>query len=83
MNLAKAPAGVLWKQTFGASCLCGIGFTMSLFIATLAFTDSNLLDMSKIGTLSASIAAAVIGGYLLAGSARLPSRELQPDELEQ
>jgi NhaA family Na+:H+ antiporter len=75
-KLADAPAGVSWKQTFGASCLCGIGFTMSLFIATLAFNDGGLLDMSKIGTLSGSVAAAVLGSVLLLRSARPPSRML-------
>lgn len=76
-KLAEAPSGVSWKQTLGASCLCGIGFTMSLFIATLAFSDSGLLDMAKIGTLSASVAAAVVGSLLLLRSAQLSSARLQ------
>lgn len=68
-KLAKAPDGVFWTQIFGASCLCGIGFTMSLFMATLAFTDAGLLDMAKIGTLLASVIAAGAGSFLLARSA--------------
>ena len=54
-----------WGEIFGASWLCGIGFTMSLFIASLALGDGDLLDMSKIGTLGASIAAGGIGSALL------------------
>jgi Na+:H+ antiporter, NhaA family len=56
---------VTWSQIFGASWLCGIGFTMSLFIASLALGNGNLLDMAKIGTLAASIAAGCVGSILL------------------
>ncbi len=69
-RLASRPAGVSWNQIFGASWLCGIGFTMSLFIASLALGDDNLLDMSKIGTLAASICAGAIGSLLLRSSTR-------------
>jgi NhaA family Na+:H+ antiporter len=62
---ASRPASVSWGQIFGASWLCGIGFTMSLFIASLALGDGDLLDMSKIGTLAASIAAGCMGSLLL------------------
>jgi NhaA family Na+:H+ antiporter len=62
---ASRPATVSWGQIFGASWLCGIGFTMSLFIASLALGDGDLLDMSKIGTLAASIAAGCVGSLVL------------------
>ena len=62
---ASRPVSVSWSQIFGASWLCGIGFTMSLFIASLALGDDHLLDMSKIGTMAASIAAGCIGSLLL------------------
>jgi NhaA family Na+:H+ antiporter len=64
-GFATRPASVTWGDIFGASWLCGIGFTMSLFIASLAFGDSDLLDMSKIGTLAASVAAGCIGSLFL------------------
>ena len=64
-GLASRPASVSWGQIFGASWLCGIGFTMSLFIASLALGDGDLLDMSKIGTLAASILAGGVGSLLL------------------
>jgi NhaA family Na+:H+ antiporter len=65
IGLGSRPTAVTWNQIFGASWLCGIGFTMSLFIAGLALGDGDLLDMSKIGTLAASIAAGCVGSILL------------------
>jgi Na+:H+ antiporter, NhaA family len=67
---ASTPADVSWRQLFGASWLCGIGFTMSLFIAGLAFEEETLLDMAKIATLSASVLAGVAGAIIL----RMPVR---------
>ena len=64
-RLASPPAGVVWKQIFGASWLCGIGFTMSLFISSLAFGEGSLLDIAKIGILSASALAGVAGVMML------------------
>ncbi len=64
-GLASRPASVSWGLIFGASWLCGIGFTMSLFIASLALGDGDLLDMAKIGTMAASIGAGCIGSLLL------------------
>jgi NhaA family Na+:H+ antiporter len=52
--------------------VAGIGFSMSLFIASLAFGDSPLLDNAKIGILAASLVAAVAGALVLA-TARPPS----------
>jgi Na+:H+ antiporter, NhaA family len=66
-KVATQPNAVSWAQIFGGSWLCGIGFTMSLFIATLAFGEGALLDLSKIGTLAASVAAATCGSVFLLG----------------
>jgi Na+:H+ antiporter, NhaA family len=71
-SLASRPISVTWKQLFGASWLCGIGFTMSLFIADLAFQSTGLVDASKIGTLSASILGAIVGSMIL--RSRKPER---------
>jgi Na+:H+ antiporter, NhaA family len=60
------PQQVTWRAMIGVSFLGGIGFTMSLFIATLAFGEgSHLLDFAKIGILGASVLAAVVGWILL------------------
>jgi NhaA family Na+:H+ antiporter len=65
-GLAALPKGVDWKAIHGVSWLGGIGFTMSLFVATLAFGEgSPLLDSAKIGILSASALAAIVGWVLL------------------
>ncbi len=64
-GLASKADTLSWRTLFGAGCLSGIGFTMSLFIATLAFADTPYLDMSKIGTLAASLAAGLGGSLVL------------------
>lgn len=56
----ELPAGVTWKGVALVGCLAGIGFTMSIFIAGLAFSDAQLLDAAKLGVLIASGMAATI-----------------------
>lgn len=66
LGLAKLPGDLNWKTIYGTSILCGIGFTMSLFISTLAF-DSSFADYAvsaRIGILTGSFIAA-ISGYLV------------------
>jgi len=76
-GLAAKPDDVRWPQLIGASCLCGIGFTMSLFIANLAFGISTTLDLSKIGTLAASLASGILGSLILSRAAA-PAPSLAP-----
>ena len=62
IGIAALPQGANWGQVLGVAILCGIGFTMSLFIGSLAFNDAPLLyTESVIGVLMASVAAAVLG----------------------
>jgi len=65
LKLASPPEGVNWSQILGASWLCGIGFTMSLFVAGLAFDEPDLLDLSKIAILGASVLAGCGGAAVL------------------
>jgi NhaA family Na+:H+ antiporter len=65
LGLSQKIPGVTWKQIYGASMLAGIGFTMSLFISNLAFTDPVQLTSAKIGILAASFISAVIGWSIL------------------
>jgi NhaA family Na+:H+ antiporter len=58
---ARLPAGVQWKHLMGAAWLAGIGFTMSLFIAQLAFIDASHVEQAKLGILLASALSAAIG----------------------
>lgn len=62
---AELPEGVGWSHVYGASCLAGIGFTMSLFVTDLAFDDEDLINAAKLGILSASAASAAIGYVVL------------------
>ncbi len=58
-GLAKLPEGMNWKVLFGLSSLAGIGFTMSLFIAGIAFKDPELLAIAKVGVLCGSAISAL------------------------
>ena len=62
------PEGVTWAQVFGAGCLAGIGFTMSLFISDLAFDNETLIATAKIGILAASLASGILGYIVLSKS---------------
>jgi NhaA family Na+:H+ antiporter len=64
-GLAIKPWGVTWAHLHGAGWLGGIGFTMALFIAGLAFSDPATLTAAKIGILCASLIAGVVGFVLL------------------
>jgi Na+:H+ antiporter, NhaA family len=64
-GIAAKPDNVTWRQLHGAGWLGGIGFTMSLFIASLAFGETPLLAMAKVGILSASVLAGAVGWVLL------------------
>jgi NhaA family Na+:H+ antiporter len=66
LGLATLPAQATWKQMYGLAALCGIGFTMSLFIGLLAFPDSPLLqDQLKLGVLAGSLASTLLAVLLL------------------
>jgi NhaA family Na+:H+ antiporter len=65
LGLADLPYGVTWRQLFATSWLGGIGFTMSLFIASSAFQQPALLDLAKLDILVASVLAATIGFVLI------------------
>lgn len=64
-GLCRLPERVNWMQVFGVSILAGIGFTMSLFIATRAFPDPAVLSSAKLAVLSGSLLSAVIGVLVL------------------
>lgn len=70
LRLAARPDGASGLQMYGVALLCGIGFTMSLFIGGLAFNDPILVDEVKIGVLLGSLASALLGYTML----RLASR---------
>lgn len=64
---AKMPYGTTWLDLYGMSLLCGIGFTMSLFLGTLSFQGySHYLDEVRLGVILGSILSGVAGYYILA-----------------
>jgi NhaA family Na+:H+ antiporter len=75
---AAMPAGVNWRQLWGASALGGIGFTMSIFIGELAFDDATLIGEAKIAILIASLVAGIWGYIVL--SRALPGQQSKPTQ---
>jgi Na+:H+ antiporter, NhaA family len=66
LSIAQRPAGASWLQLWGMALLCGIGFTMSLFISALAFQGQpELIEQAKLGVLVGSLASAVVGYVVL------------------
>jgi NhaA family Na+:H+ antiporter len=80
VGLADVPAGATRVQGYGVALLCGIGFTMSLFIGNLAFPNSpELIDATKIGVLAGSVLSAVVGyAVLRVASKEIPARPSGP-----
>ncbi len=71
-RLAALPAKIEWKQLFGIGCIAGIGFTVSIFIATLAIPDIAMQSIAKVAIINASLAAGIIGFYFLKSTTKKP-----------
>lgn len=67
LKLAQLPQGVSWLSLYGISALCGIGFTMSLFVGSLAFEETgvNLLFDERLGIILGSLASGIVGYFVL------------------
>jgi len=83
LGLAKLPQGVSWLQIYGLSFLTGIGFTMSLFIGTLAYDDLEYATGVRLGVLLGSLVSGVGGYLLLRFSSSPPARGSFEAELQQ
>lgn len=79
-GVARMPAGATWGSLYGVSVLCGIGFTMSLFIASLAFEGSHedIVAASRLGIIAGTLASAATGMLLL--HLLLPSAGTREDD---
>ncbi len=71
LRLGRLPAGMARGQVVGVAALGGIGFTVSLFVADLAFDDPALTDAAKVGIFIASIVAGTLGTALLLARRRI------------
>ncbi len=80
-GFAAKPRGATWLQIYAVAVICGIGFTMSLFIGGLAFSDPLLVEEAKLGTLGGSILAAITG-YLMLRFAPLHAEHVR-EEVQQ
>ncbi|MCW8945743.1 MAG: Na+/H+ antiporter NhaA [Sedimenticola sp.] len=67
LKLTHLPKGISWSSLYGTAALCGIGFTMSLFIGSLAFeeTDVNLIFDERLGIIIGSLASGILGYFIL------------------
>jgi len=79
LGLADLPEAVSWKQVVGVATLSGVGFTMALFVAQLAFVDVAQVDAAKLGILAASVAAGLSGFFVVAAATRGKEPQKEPD----
>jgi Na+:H+ antiporter, NhaA family len=70
LGLAKLPMHANWQHMFGVSCLAGIGFTMSLFIGGLAFSDASYTSQVRVGVVMASVLSLILGLAVLLPKSR-------------
>ena len=71
LGIAERPAGTSYIQLYGVAILTGVGFTMSLFIGTLAFEDENVMAQVRLGVLVASILSGLVGSLVLVAAVRV------------
>jgi len=64
-GIVHMPAESTWREVYGVAILCGIGFTMSLFIGLLAFDDAEHISMTKLAVLCGSVISAIVGAAVL------------------
>ena len=67
-GLARRPEALSWRKLYGAACLSGIGFTMSLFIGSLAFEDVASQNAVRVGVIAGSVLSGLMGALVLSGA---------------
>ena len=76
-GLAQRPDSLSWRKIYGAACLSGIGFTMSLFIGSLAFEDMASQNAVRIGVITGSVLSGLMGALVLSRA-----RVVRPERIE-
>src|SRR5690606_13268205 len=76
LDWADLPVGASWMQMLGTTLLCGVGFTMSLFVSLLAFNEPLLQDEAKIGILIGSLISGLAGYTVLRFAKREAPRRM-------
>ena len=80
-GIAPRPTHARWMELYGAALLCGVGFTMSLFIGALAFPKSpEAVEAAKLGTLTGSLLSAIVGWTVLRLTAPVPFSDEEREE---
>ncbi len=83
-GFARRPEGLSWPQIGGAAVLCGVGFTMSLFIGALAFPgNADAIDQAKLGTLAGSLVAGIAGFVILRWTTPVECSDDDREELDE
>ena len=77
IGVSVLPKGLKWKHIIGVGFLAGIGFTMSIFITLLAYTDQTIITESKISILLASLTSGIIGFVWLKNILKSPSKKIK------
>ncbi len=73
LGMGRLPAGTTWRHVVGLAAVGGVGFTVSLFVASLAFTDPQLTNLAKVGIFAGSLVAGVVGTAILLTARRTPA----------
>ncbi|MGR3734733.1 Na+/H+ antiporter NhaA [Pseudophaeobacter sp.] len=77
-GLAKLPDGVTWRHIYGVACLTGVGFTMSLFIGSLAFGNDDTMNAVRLGVVAGSVLSGLLGVSVLRTAAPRPAASAVP-----
>ena len=78
-GLAKLPDGVTWRHVYGVACLTGVGFTMSLFIGSLAFGNDDTMNAVRLGVVAGSVLSGLLGFAVLRTAPPRRAASVVPD----